>query len=233
LVTVRVCGASRPHWIEQQCESLHFGSSAEFCQNAGSTHPTAEPWIGQPGQGLRCRSAAAAVNRRGHAAVVVAHAHDGVRTACDGGIGAHAEVSVLLFVGRLSRRTVVVRAASPVAGDKFDYIIVGGGAAGCVLANRLTADGSKKVLVLEVCAAHWIGRLCREINRVSEHCVDFGVRVHLMQAGPSGDALEITVPAGLSRLFKHPVLDWGLMTKTQQSLFSREVRNAVVTAPWG
>jgi len=33
--------------------------------------------------------------------------------------------------------------------DQFDYIIIGAGSAGCVLADRLSADGSSKILVLE------------------------------------------------------------------------------------
>ncbi|MCA3564681.1 MAG: GMC family oxidoreductase N-terminal domain-containing protein [Methylocystis sp.] len=32
---------------------------------------------------------------------------------------------------------------------EFDYVIVGAGSAGCVLANRLSADGTKKVAILE------------------------------------------------------------------------------------
>jgi choline dehydrogenase len=35
------------------------------------------------------------------------------------------------------------------ADENFDYVIVGAGSAGCVLADRLTADGTRRVLLLE------------------------------------------------------------------------------------
>jgi choline dehydrogenase len=35
------------------------------------------------------------------------------------------------------------------AAPEFDYIIVGAGSAGCVLADRLSASGKHRVLVLE------------------------------------------------------------------------------------
>src|ERR1700712_1545599 len=33
--------------------------------------------------------------------------------------------------------------------DVYDYVIVGAGAAGCVLANRLSASGKERVLLIE------------------------------------------------------------------------------------
>jgi len=84
--------------------------------------------------------------------------------------------------------------AKEVAGETWDYIIVGGGAAGCALANRLTAGkggAPKKVLLLE--------------------------------AGRSDyNASEIKIPAGVLRLFQSKY-DWHFQTSNEESIKDRSI----------
>ena len=73
----------------------------------------------------------------------------------------------------------------------FDYIIVGGGSAGCVLANRLSADPGIKVLLLE--------------------------------AGPSDRSLKVRMPAATAYVIADPAMNWHYYTEPQKNLNGRQL----------
>ena len=76
---------------------------------------------------------------------------------------------------------------------KYDYIIVGGGSAGSVLANRLSADPNNKVLVLEA------GR--------KDHTLDF--RLHM--------------PAALSYPLNGSFYNWGYKSEPEKDMNNRVI----------
>ena len=75
--------------------------------------------------------------------------------------------------------------------DTFDYLIVGAGTAGCVLANRLSADS--------------------------------GVRVGLVEAGPSDDHFTIRIPAAVAAAIAKPEFSWGYKSAPQRHLNNRQI----------
>jgi choline dehydrogenase len=83
-----------------------------------------------------------------------------------------------------------------VAEERFDIVIVGGGSAGCVLANRLSEDPGTRVLVLEAGRPDW----------------RFDVFLHMPAA--------LTFPIG------SPLYDWGYRSEPEPFMHGRRVYHA-------
>jgi len=72
-----------------------------------------------------------------------------------------------------------------------DYIIVGAGSAGCVLANRLTEDGKAQVILLE---AGGDDRPLKELSQFSSN-------------------MNIHIPAGFTSMLEDPKINWNYKTE--------------------
>ena len=87
-------------------------------------------------------------------------------------------------------------------GEGADYVIVGAGSAGCVLADRLSADGKSRVVLIE---AGGDDRFWRNPGQLISN-------------------LNILVPAGFTRVLHDPRINWNYKTEPDPGTESGRIR---------
>ena len=97
------------------------------------------------------------------------------------------------------------RSESILAEQQFDYVIVGAGSAGCVLADRLSADGRSRVLLLEYGGARWLDLHSDALGTVhsDEHAEVQLVLSHRAGAAPGRPEHAYAARQGAGRLLLH------------------------------